>query len=132
MKKFLLALVLALIILGHEIIKLSNSKDPFNNENLVMLGLTLVIVIGVPTVVWIEWNRKKQGRPMVDEMTKKIALKSYATSYYLSFISWAIVLYASEIYKFNNRTFFIIGTLSMCLIGLIIWLYYKIRGVKDV
>jgi len=131
MKKFILSLILASFILGHQIIKMSKSKDPFSDRNLLSLGMTLIITIGVPLYVWFEMKRKEQGRPIVDEMSKKVALKSYAISYYLSFLSWGLVFSASGIYKFNNSTFFLVGTMAMIVIGLISWLYYKIRGVDD-
>jgi hypothetical protein len=132
MKKFILSLILASFILGHRIIMIANSKDPFSYNHLVSLGMTLIIAIGVPLYVWFEMKRKEQGKPIVDEMSKKVALKSYAISYYLSFISWGLVFGASEIYKFNNRTFFLVGTMAMIVFGLLSWLYYKIRGVDDV
>ena len=131
MNKFIKSLIVSALLLALYVVQIAFSKHPFNNLGLLSMGLTMVIVIGVPVVVWIEMKRLKQGKPMVDELSKMIALKANSTAYYISIFTWGTALGVSEYLKFNNLTFFAIGISLMIVTGLLSGVYYKIKGVKD-
>jgi hypothetical protein len=132
MTKFIKSLIASSVILALNVVQIATSKHPFSNLGLLSMGLTLVLVIGIPVIVWIEMKTLRQGKPMVDELSKMVGLKASEKSYYLSFLSWGTVFGISEYFKYDIGTFFMIGTAAMLVIGLLSWLYYKIKGVKDV
>lgn len=132
MKKFIFSLILSSLLLAINVVQIATSKHAFNNYGLLSTGITLVIAIGIPVVVWLEMKRLKQGKPMVDELSKMVRLKAYSISYYISLFTWGIVWGVSEYLKFNSLTFFSVGISVMLVTGLLSWVYYKIKGVKDV
>jgi hypothetical protein len=131
MKKFTRGIILSVLILVLLVIHFATSKHPFGKNTLLYIGLALFNVILWPIVAWVMIKRQNQGEPLADEMSKQVTLKTYAKSYFLSFISWGMVFGISEYLKFNTRTFFIVGTAAMIIIGILSWVYYQIKGVKD-
>jgi len=132
MKKFNFSLILSFLILTLNVEKIVTSKHAITIHGLLAMGFSMVIAIGVPVVLWLEMNRLKQGKPMNDELSKMVRLKAYSTSYFISIITWGTVWGLSEYLKLNTFTFFSVGISVMLVTGLLCWVFYKIKGVKDV
>lgn len=132
MKKFRGALVLSAVILTISIFHLLHMKRPLSADNLRYIVITLFIVIGIPSYLWIEMKRNSIGKPIIDEMTKKIGVKATSTAYYLSIFVWPIVFGVSDILKLSTEMTYNLGLAGMLIVGLVSWYFYKLKGIKDV
>ena len=72
--------------------------------------------------------RRKEGLPEEDEMSKKIAQKAAATSFYLSLLLWLVLIYVQDKITADIRILFGYGMIGMALIYVFSWFYYNFTG----
>jgi hypothetical protein len=74
-------------------------------------------------------KRKKAGMPEEDEMSRKIAQKAAATSFYISLFLWLGLIYLQDRILTDIRLLFGYGMLGMALIFVFSWFFYSFKGV---
>ncbi|GAI79220.1 unnamed protein product [marine sediment metagenome] len=76
-------------------------------------------------------KRKKQGLPEDDELSRKVAQKAAAISYYLSLFLWLVLIYIQSHVIINIKWLFSTGMIGMAIIFIISWVIINNRGIKD-
>jgi hypothetical protein len=82
--------------------------------------------------IYISYKRikqKKAGMPEEDEMSRKIAQKAAATSFYISLFLWLGLIYLLDRILLDIRLLFGYGMIGMALIFVFSWFFYSFKGV---
>jgi hypothetical protein len=132
MKKSFLALIISALVLTTTVIWAVSSKTTLSLAGIVQFGVILVIVgLGV-YVALSRLKSTRRGEPAEDEMSKKVMLKTSSTSFYISLYAWLGIGYFSDKTKLETHSLIGAGILGMAVIFCVCWIFFKIRGTKDV
>ena len=133
MKKVFLPIFIltyVLILSGIWITKPENNSTPSFLEY-VFIGILLVFFT-ISIYLWYRRiKRKKQGFPEDDEMSKKIAQKAAAISYYISLFLWLVLIYLHNKIIIDIQYLFTIGIIGMAVIFVLCWVIFNFKGIKD-
>ena len=133
MKKVFLPIFIltyVLILSGIWITKPENNSTPSFLEY-VFIGILLVFFT-ISIYLWYgRIKRKKQGFPEDDEMSKKIAQKAAAISYYISLFLWLVLIYLHNKIIIDIQYLFTIGIIGMAVIFVLCWVIFNFKGIKD-
>ncbi|MBA7562682.1 hypothetical protein ES708_04335 [subsurface metagenome] len=132
MKKVFLPIFIltwVLVLSGLWIVQASNSTSSVLEY--VFIGVILVLFILGGYFGYGRIKRKKQGLPEDDELSRKIAQKAAAISYYLSLFLWLVLIYIQSHVIINIKWLFSTGMIGMAIIFIISWVIINNRGIKD-
>jgi hypothetical protein len=132
MKKSYLVLIISVLVLGSTVLWIVSTKSPLGFTGIIQFGIILAIVgfglfIGLSRL-----KSEKSGEPAEDELSKKILQKASSASYYISLYVWLGVMYYSDKTKLETHTLIGAGILGMAVVFCVCWIFYKVRGMKDV
>ena len=97
----------------------------------VFIGVLLVFFIMGIYLAYGRIKRKKQGLPEEDELSRKVAQKAAAISYYLSLFLWLVLIYMQSHVIINIKWLFSTGMIGMAIIFVISWVIINNRGIND-
>lgn len=130
MKKSILLLVVAAIVLGSAIFWLASSKLTGGFPEILNF-IVIAVLIGFALFKGITGLKNVARKtPVEDELSKKIMTKASSISYYISIYLWLGVGYMSDKSKMETHTLIGAGILGMALIFFISWLFVKMKGLS--
>ncbi len=132
MKKFYLAFIISALVLGSTVLWIASTKSLLGFTGIIQFGIILSLVgfglfIGLSRL-----KSERLGEPAEDELSKKILQKASSASYYISLYIWLGVMYYSDKTKLETHMLIGAGILGMAVIFCVCWIFYKVRGMKDV
>ncbi len=89
--------------------------------------ISIFFILGI-YIGYKRMKRKKEGLPEEDEMSRKIAQKAAASSFYISLFLWLVLIYIQDRIVTDIRIFFGYGMIGMALIFVFRWFYYNLKG----
>ena len=107
----------------------TDEKTPVIFES-VYVGLIVVFFL---LSIYFAYQRKKQrsqGLPQDDELSRKIAEKAAANSFYISLILWLFLIFIQSHSRINSKWIFLIGIIGMALSFLICWIVFNRTGIN--
>ena len=125
MRKAIIIAVLAVLVTGTIIIWLFNSEAPRIPEGFLMISIQIIILVFALVVVVKRWRAKKEKLPAEDEMSKKILIRSTATSYHVSLFMWLVVMYLDDKVNLECHALVGAGILGMAVIFALSWVYHN-------
>lgn len=134
MKRIFLPLFIvtyAVILSGIWIFQTGSLKDSQNylfTEYFYIGIISIFLILGI-YVGYRRMKRKKEGFPEEDEMSRKIAQKAAANSFYLSLFLWLALIYIQDRSDADIRIFFGYGMIGMALIFVFSWFFYQYKGL---
>ena len=90
--------------------------------------ISIFFILGI-YIGYKRMKRKKEGFPEEDEMSRKVARKAAANSFYLSLFLWLALIYIQDRSDSDTRIFFGYGMIGMALIFVFSWFFYQYKGL---
>ena len=125
MKKAIIIAVLAVLVTGTIIIWLLNSEAPRFPEGILMISIQIVILVFAVMFVVKRRRANREKLPAEDEMSKKILIRSTASSYHVSLFMWLVVMYLDDKVNLECHELVGAGIMGMALIFAMSWIYYN-------
>lgn len=132
MKKVFLPIFIltwVLVLSGLWIVQPGNSTSSVLEY--VFIGVLIIFFISGIFFAYGRIKRKKQGLPEEDELSRKVAQKAAAISYYLSLFLWLVLIFIQSHIIINIKWLFSTGMIGMAIIFVISWVIINKRGIKD-
>jgi len=128
MKRGLLMILLAALVIIGAIIWLLHGKSEIKIGTLVMFG-TILLVAGFAVVLAIsKLKSAKEGLASEDELSQLIKDKASSRSYYVSLYWWLIMMYLSDKTKLETDSLIGAGILGMAVLFAGFWIYFNFKG----
>jgi peptidoglycan/LPS O-acetylase OafA/YrhL len=131
MKKSVIALIVAALVLTTTFIWIFSVSGPIKPMEYVSLGVIIVVVAFALLLGYKRLSSAKKGEPAEDEMSRKVMQKASSLSFYISLYLWLAIGYFSD--KFNSETHTVIGAgiLGMAVTFAICWVVIYFRGIRN-
>ena len=131
MKKTLLILVVAVLVLVSIIFWVFNIQKPLNPIEILMILIPLILVgfalyLGVRNL-----GSTLRKEPVEDELSKKVMTKASSLSFYISLYMWLFVMYISDKTTMEPHSLIGAGIAGMALIFLLSWIGVKVFGLTN-
>ncbi len=128
MKKGILMIILAIIVVFGVVTWLTNQSDTFKTGEFFMLG-GIVLLVGFAIFIAISRIKSaKAGLAPEDELSKRITNKAAAMSYYVSLYWLLFLMYISDRINYESHTLVGFGILGMAILYAGFWLYFNFIG----
>ncbi len=128
MKKGVLMILLAALVIIGIIIWLLHSTKEIKIGNLVMFG-TILLVAGFAVALAIsKLKSAKKGLASEDELSQLIKDKASSRSYYVSLYWWLLMMYMSDKTLLPTSTLIGAGILGMAVMFAGFWIYFNFKG----
>ena len=128
MKKGVLMILLAALIIIGVIIWLLHSSNEIKTGSLVMSG-TILLVAGFAVALAVsKLKSAKEGLASEDELSRLIKDKASSRSYYVSLYWWLIMMYISDKTLLETSTLIGAGILGMAVMFAGFWIYFNYKG----
>jgi len=128
MKRGLLMILLAALVIIGAIIWLLHGKNEIKIGTMVMFG-TILLVAGFAVVLAIsKLKSAKEGLASDDELSQLIKDKASSRSYYVSLYWWLIMMYLSDKTKLETDSLIGAGILGMAVLFAGFWIYFNFKG----
>jgi len=132
MKKGVLMILLAALIIIGVIIWLLHSSNEIKTGSLVMSG-TILLVAGFAVALAVsKLKSAKEGLASEDELSRLIKDKASSRSYYVSLYWWLIMMYMSDKTLLATSTLIGVGILGMAVMFAGFWIYFNFKGKINV
>lgn len=131
MKKAIIVFVIAALVLITTGLWVIKSPESLKTSDFVTFGVILLLVLFALFVGFRRLNSHFGGEPAEDEMSKKVLLRTAATSYYISLYLWVLVLFLKDRVSLDAEELIGSGILGMAISFGLCWLYFNFRGVKN-
>jgi len=132
MKKGVLMILLAALIIIGVIIWLLHSSNEIKTGSLVMSG-TILLVAGFAVALAVsKLKSAKEGLASEDELSRLIKDKASSRSYYVSLYWWLIMMYMSNKTLIATSTLIGVGILGMAVMFAGFWIYFNFKGKINV
>lgn len=93
----------------------------------------IILLIGFALYIGItRFQGERKGQPAEDELSKKILQKASSTAFYLSLYMWLIISYISDSKTQATHTWIGTGIVIMAVLFAISWLFYRVKGIRDI
>jgi len=102
-----------------------------NTTDMVHFGVIFLVVAFAVYFGIMRITSAKRGQPAEDEMSKKVMLKTAATSFYLSLYLWVVMIFVKDRIKMDTEEILGTGILGMAVIFACCWFFFNFRGVKS-
>ncbi len=132
MKKVIILFIVVIAAISSAIVWIINSDQPLSLDNSSPLIFIIFIVLFAILVGWKRLKNIRRGEPVADELSKKILLKASSISFYISLYTWIIMIYISDKVNVETHTLISAGILVMTVIFILSWVFYQLKGLKDV
>jgi hypothetical protein len=128
MKRGLLMILLAALVITGAIIWLLHGKNEIKIGTLVMFG-TILLVAGFAVALAIsKLKSAKEGLASEDELSQLIKDKASSRSYYASLYWWLIMMYLSDKTKLETDSLIGAGIFGMAVLFAGFWIYFNFKG----
>jgi len=132
MKKGVLMILLAALIIIGVIIWLLHSSNEIKTGSLVMSG-TILLVAGFAVALAVsKLKSAKEGLASEDELSRLIKDKASSRSYYVSLYWWLIMMYMSDKTLLTTSTLIGVGLLGMAVMFAGFWIYFNFKSKINV
>jgi len=132
MKRSIIIAVLAILVTATIVVWMLNSEGPISGKAIGMGSIQLVVLAFAALVVYRRWTAAKNKLPAEDEMSKKILIRSTATSYHVSLFMWLALMYFEEGLDLEGHELIGGGILGMAIIFALSWIFHRyIRRSHD-
>lgn len=128
MKKGVLMIVLAILLLVSAVFWFFNYMDIVKIENLSNIGVILLIGGFALALAVSRLKSVKAGLTAEDELSKRIRDKASSRTYYVSLYMWLIIGYLSDRTSLEFHTLIGVGIIGMALLFAGFWLYFNFKG----
>ena len=134
MKRIFLPLFIvtyAVILSGILILQTGSLEDSRNYlfTEYFYVGIISIFFILAIYIGYKRMKRKKEGFPEEDELSRKIAQKGAAASFYLSLFLWLALIYIRDRSDADIRIFIGYGMIGMALIFVFSRFFYQYKGL---
>ncbi|MCD6566711.1 MAG: hypothetical protein J7K53_12300 [Bacteroidales bacterium] len=132
MKKIFLPIFIltwTLVLTGLWIIQPSNSTSSVLEY--IFVGVICLFFLLGGFFGYARMKRKKQGLPEEDELSRKIAQKSAAISFYLSVVLWLTLIFIQSHFLIDIKWLLSSGMIGMAIIFFISWLIINNQGIDE-
>jgi hypothetical protein len=129
----LFALTMVLIIAGIWIFQTGN---PPKDIGFLSSEINFIVAIAILFIAGIFFSIKRlrnrnEGLPEDDELSKKIANKAGAKSFFVSLFLWLALLYIHNHSTVDTELLFGYGIMGMAFIFILFTIIFNIRGIKN-
>ena len=131
MKRGIIALLVSAIVLATTAYWFFGAEKSVNVYEILSFG---VIIVLVGFGIWFAVRRfsaVRSGEPQEDELSKKIVQKSAAWSYYISLYMWVFMIWLKDRVTMETEEVLGAGILSMAVIFMLCFIFYRLRGVRN-
>jgi len=132
MKKIFLPIFIltwTLVLTGLWIIQPSNSTSSVLEY--IFVGVIFLFFLLGGYFGYGRMKRKKHGLPEEDELSKKIAQKSAAISFYFSLVLWLALIFIQSHFFIDIKWLLSSGMIGMAIIFVISWLIINNQGIDE-
>ncbi len=130
MKKVIVSLVLAALVLAGAIIWGLKGHFRGSIREIIMAAIVLVLV-GFAVYLGVSRLRSRLlGEPMEDELSRKVMVRASSLAYYVSIYVWLFVMYISDKTSLPGHSLIGAGILGMAVVFLLCWLGVRASGMK--
>ena len=132
MKKIFLPIFIltwTLVLTGLWIIQPTNSTSSVLEY--IFVGVIFLFFLLGSFFGYARMKRKKQGLPEEDELSRKIAQKSAAISFYLSVVLWLTLIFIQSHFFIDIKWLLSSGMIGMAIIFVISWLIINNQGIDE-
>lgn len=130
MKKSILTIIVAIIVIVTIIFWLFIQKSSPNSEILQIPILFVIVGLGLYVGVS-RLKSERKGLPAEDELSRKLLTKASSISFYASLYYLLILGYLSDRIKLENHSLIGVGIIGMAILFVISWIFFKIKGLKN-
>ncbi len=92
--------------------------------------LVIVAVLGL-FFIFKRYNSTRKGEPASDELSRLILLRTSSLSFYVSLYYWLVISYLDDYLHLETQQLIGYGIIGMAIIFAVIWLIYKILGIRN-
>jgi len=125
MKRSIIVAVLAVLVTATIVVWMLNSEGPISGKAIGMGSIQLVVLVFAAFAVYRRWTAAKNKLPAEDEMSKKILVRSTATSYHVSLFMWLALMYFEERINLEGHELIGGGILGMAIIFALSWIFHR-------
>lgn len=128
MKKAIIMIVLALMVITGVITWVANTKSEITIQEVGMFG-ALILLVGFAVFIAIKKIKSaKAGLKSEDELSKKIMNMAAARSYYVSIYLWLFIMYLSDRTVLEIHSLIGLGIIGMAILFAGFWVFFNFRG----
>ena len=131
MKKTLMILVVAVLVLVSIIFWVFNIQKPLNPVEILMILIPLILVGFALYLGFRNLGSALRKEPVEDELSKKVMTKASSLSFYISLYMWLFVMYISDKTTMESHSLIGAGMAGMALIFLLSWIGVKVFGLTN-
>jgi heme/copper-type cytochrome/quinol oxidase subunit 2 len=131
MKKTLLILVVAVLVLVSIIFWVFNIQKPLNPIEILMILVPLILIGFALYLGFRNLGSTLRKEPVEDELSKKVVTKASSLSFYISLYMWLFVMYISDKTTMEPHSLIGAGIAGMALIFLLSWIGVKVFGLTN-
>lgn len=128
MKKGLLIILIAIMVIVTVGLWYSNITKPTEPTDIAMIGIIVLIVGFALFMAYTRIKSAKAGLKHEDELSKKIMQKTASISFYVSLYWWLFLGYYSDKIELESHTIIGIGIAGMAVLFAGFWFYFNYRG----
>ena len=128
MKKGVLMILLAALLIVSVVIWILNAKTGIKFGDLLMYGIILLVVAFAIAITISRFKSIKEGLTPEDELSQLIKDKASYRSYYASLYWWLIMMYLSDKTKLETDSLIGAGILGMAVLFAGFWIYFNFKG----
>ena len=131
MKRGIIALLVSAIVLATTAYWFFGVEKSVNVREILSFG---VIIVLVGFGIWFAVRRfsaVRSGEPQEDELSKNIVQKAAAWSYYISLYMWVFMIWLKDRVTMETEEVLGAGILSMAVIFMLCFIFYRLRGVGN-
>jgi len=131
MKRGIIALLVSAIVLATTAYWFFGVEKSVNVREILSFGVIFVLVgFGIWFAVR-RFSAARSGEPQEDELSKKIVQKAAAWSYYISLYMWVFMIWLKDRVTMETEEVLGAGILSMAVIFMLCFIFYRLRGVGN-
>jgi len=131
MKKAILVFIIAALVLIATGLWFFSSRASFNPMELLNFGVIIIVVIFALFLGYKRLTSAKRGEPTEDELSKKVLMKTAASSYYISLYIWLALIFISDRIKLETEELLGAGILAMAVTFGVCWMVFNFRGIRN-
>lgn len=129
MKSFLIPLfILAALLIGVLFLFLAS---PVTTLDIIQLVVIVLILAGTTIFVMDRYRSYKRKEPAEDEYSKSLNQRASAVSFYISLFLWLAIMILSNRLPLCTESWITLGILGMALTNIVVWCYFRFRGLKN-
>jgi len=131
MKKAVMVFIVAALVLITTGLWFFSSNGSFKPFDLLSFGVIFLVVAFALFIGYKRLTSAKRGEPSEDELSKKILLRTAATSYYISLYLWVAILFIKDRVTLDTEELIGAGILGMAISFAACWFAFYFKGIRN-